>query len=215
MEIRDEKDWEDIREVAKHAPKLTEKQSKIFALLIKMRESSTEIDKKHQHQVDLVDEILRFIRYSIFGKDGGGSPRMQTFKISQLANLTRMFIALVRFKGKYNWVINKTTMFGKTFFETLDFFSIFRLVGDERTARMFLFDIMYFRSPRSHVMINVFLDTWQEILLWTGNEETIIDPFLETVIWMIYNTGPSTSLADMKVFSPLFTILYFKGEYYS
>ena len=64
-------------------------------------------------------------------------------------------------------------------------------------------------------MINVFLDTWQEILLWTGNEETIIDPFLETVIWMIYNTGPSTSLADMKVFSPLLTILYFKGEYYS
>ena len=49
-------------------------------------------------------------------------------------------------------------------------------------------------------MINVFFDTWPEILFWTGNVETVIDPFLETVIWMIYNTGPSTSLADMKVF---------------
>ena len=65
---------------------------------------------------------------------------------------------------------------------------------------MFLFDIMFFRSPRSHVMINVFFDTWPEIMFWTGNAETVIDPFLETVIWMIYNTGPSTSLADMKVF---------------
>ena len=50
-------------------------------------------------------------------------------------------------------------------------------------------------------MINVFFDTWPEILFWTSNVESVIDPFLETVIWMIYNTGPSTSLADMKVFS--------------
>ena len=71
--------------------------------------------------------------------------------------------------------------------------------GDERTARMFLFDIMFFRNPRSHVMINVFFDTWPEILFWTGDAKTVIDPLLETLIWMVYNTGPATSLADMKV----------------
>ena len=75
------------------------------------------------------------------------------------------------------------------------------LVGDERTARMFLFDVMFFRSPRSHVMINVFFDTWPEIIFWTGQGNSNIDPLLETIIWMIYNTGPSTSLADMKVIS--------------
>ena len=48
-------------------------------------------------------------------------------------------------------------------------------------------------------MINVFFDTWPEILFWTGKTDTVIDPLLETVIWMIYNTGPSTSLTDMKV----------------
>ena len=77
--------------------------------------------------------------------------------------------------------------------------SVILYAGDERTARMFLFDIMFFRNPRSHVMINVFFDTWPEILFWTGNAKTVIDPLLETLIWMIYNTGPATSLADMKV----------------
>ena len=48
-------------------------------------------------------------------------------------------------------------------------------------------------------MLNVFFDTWPEILFWTGNAKTVIDPLLETVIWTIYNTGPATSLADMKV----------------
>ena len=64
---------------------------------------------------------------------------------------------------------------------------------------MFLFDTMFFRSPRSHVMINVFFDTWPEILFWTGTSKTVLDPLVETVIWMIYNTGPASSLNDMKV----------------
>ena len=77
---------------------------------------------------------------------------------------------------------------------------------------MFLFDIMFFRSPRSHVMINVFFDTWPEILFWTGDTKTIIDPLLETVIWMIYNTGPATSLNDMKVSSTCLRIKLGRGE---
>ena len=48
-------------------------------------------------------------------------------------------------------------------------------------------------------MINVFLDTWPEILFWTGTNKTVLDPLVETVIWMIYNTGPASSLNDMKV----------------
>ena len=100
MEIRDEKNWEDIAEVANFAPLMTEKQAKILALLIKLEQAPTEVHEKPQTPALIIDELLRFIRYSIFGKDGGGLPRMQTFKISQLANLTRLFMALVRFKGK-------------------------------------------------------------------------------------------------------------------
>ena len=97
MEIRDEKNWEDIKEVANNAPLMTEKQSKILAMLISLHKSAT---KENESNLSLIiEELLRFIRYSIFGKDGGGLPRMQTFKISQLANLTRMFMALVRFIG--------------------------------------------------------------------------------------------------------------------
>ena len=102
MEIRDEKNWEDIAEVANFAPLMTEKQAKILALLIKLEQAPTEVHEKQQTPTLIIDELLRFIRYSIFGKDGGGLPRMQTFKISQLANLTRLFMALVRFKGKGN-----------------------------------------------------------------------------------------------------------------
>ena len=100
MEVRDEKNWEDVSEVANYAPLMTEKQSKILALMVKLHETGTELGSGPDNKIDIIEEFLRFIRYSIFGKDGSGLPRMQTFKISQLANLTRMFMALVRYTGK-------------------------------------------------------------------------------------------------------------------
>ena len=99
MEIRDEKDWENVREVANYAPLMTEKQSRVLALLIQLNEADYNLGVKPNHKSEVIKELICFIRYSIFGKDGSGLPRMQSFKISQLANLTRMFMALVRFKG--------------------------------------------------------------------------------------------------------------------
>ena len=99
MEIRDEKDWENVREVANYAPLMTEKQSRVLALLIQLNEADCNLGVNPNHNSEVIKELICFIRYSIFGKDGSGLPRMQSFKISQLANLTRMFMALVRFKG--------------------------------------------------------------------------------------------------------------------
>ena len=100
MEVRDERNWEDVREVANYAPLMTEKQSKILALLINLHTVGVGMEGEGNEKNNIIEELLRFIRYSIFGKDTSGLPRMQTFKISQLANLTRMFMALVRYIGK-------------------------------------------------------------------------------------------------------------------
>ena len=106
MEVRDEKSWEDVREVANYAPLMTEKQGKLLALLIRLHKSVMILDNGGKETIHILEDLLRFIRYSIFGKDNSGLPRIQSFKISQLANLTRMFMALVRFVGKQVFSIN-------------------------------------------------------------------------------------------------------------
>ena len=106
MEVRDEKSWEDVHEVANYAPLMTDKQGKLLALLISLHEKGMTLDNGEKETIHIIEDLLRFIRYSIFGKDSSGSPRMQSFKISQLANLTRMFMALVRFVGKQGFGVN-------------------------------------------------------------------------------------------------------------
>ena len=44
-------------------------------------------------------------------------------------------------------------------------------------------------------MLTVLLDTWPEIFLYPNDPNILF----ETVIWVIYNSGPSTSCTDMKV----------------
>ena len=98
MEVRDDKNWEDVTEVATYAPLMTDKQSKILALLCKLHETGITLRSR---EIDIIGDFMRFIRYSLFGKDGSGLPRMQSFKIGQMANLTRMFMALTRYSGKF------------------------------------------------------------------------------------------------------------------
>ena len=44
-------------------------------------------------------------------------------------------------------------------------------------------------------MLTVLLDTWPEIFLYPNDPNILF----ETVIWVIYNSGPSQSCTDMKV----------------
>ena len=67
--------------------------------------------------------------------------------------------------------------------------------GDQRSAKHFLYDTLFFRSTRAHCMLTVLLDTWPEIFLYPNDPNILF----ETVIWVIYNSGPSQSCTDMKV----------------
>lgn len=100
MEVRDEKNWEDLTEVDHYAPLMTDKQSKILAVLFRIHQRGISLAKGQSSQINIIGDFMRSIRYSLFGKDGNGLPRMQSFKIGQLANLTRMFMALARYNGK-------------------------------------------------------------------------------------------------------------------
>ena len=89
-------------------------------------------------------------------------------------------------------------------------FSFF--TGDEKMARMFLYDTIFFRNSRAHVMITIFIDTWPQLLqpqkvsassrpnLNSNNCELVADPIFGAIIWMIYNAGPANSLSDLKVY---------------
>ena len=74
-----------------------------------------------------------------------------------------------------------------------------RYKGDEVAAKNFLYDVIYFPNSRSHVMLTVFFDCWPEVMFWTGSGESVLDPLLETVVWCVYNGGPSIGLQDVKV----------------
>ena len=67
--------------------------------------------------------------------------------------------------------------------------------GDERSAKQFLYDTLFFRNTRAHCMLTLILDTWPEIFLYPNDPNILF----ETVIWVIYNSGPSQSCTDMKV----------------
>ena len=53
MEVRDEKNWEDVREVANYAPLMTEKQGKILALLIKLHESEITVENNDYEKINI------------------------------------------------------------------------------------------------------------------------------------------------------------------
>ena len=79
-------------------------------------------------------------------------------------------------------------------------FSFF--LGDDDAARQFLHDVLYFRPTRSHIMMNIVLETWPEILRKQPDmgPNGPIDPLTETIIYMIHNTGPTQGLQELKVF---------------
>lgn len=162
VSVRDERPWEQVQELSynKDQPLLTFKQAKVTCLLLHLEQSSNEFR-------GITKDLALFVRYSLLSKD-----RMYQFRIFQLANLARIYLALLRYHG------------------------------DEDNARTFIYDVLFFKNARSHILLTVLLDTWPSILTWPGNKgcRRELDPVLETVIWMIYNTGPSTSKADMKVF---------------
>merc|ERR1719394_2441956 len=90
---------------------------------------------------------------------------IMSYKLFQLTNLTRFLLLVTRH------------------------------LGDEKTARQFIYDTLFFRNTRAHCMLTVLLDTWHELFLYPSSPNILF----ETVIWVIFNSGPSQSCTDMKV----------------
>ena len=63
-------------------------------------------------------------------------------------------------------------------------------------ARQFLYDTLFFRNTRAHCMITVLLDTWPEVFMHPNEPSDLL---FETILWVIFNSGPANSLQDMKV----------------
>ena len=67
---------------------------------------------------------------------------------------------------------------------------------NENFVRRLIYDILYSRNTRSHIMLTTILDSWSDMFINPGDATDI---FYETIIWTIFNSGPGTSLTDMKV----------------
>ena len=82
---------------------------------------------------------------------------------------------------------------------------LLRQGGLEERCRLFLFDMLFFKNSRNHIFICVLIEVWPEILVWPHyaqhpHPQCVVDPIVETVVWMINNTGPANCLRDLMVY---------------
>jgi hypothetical protein len=86
------------------------------------------------------------------------------------------------------------------------YLTLLRQSGLEELCRLFLFDMMFFKNSRNHVFVCVLIEVWPAILTWPYRnhtplpESTFVDPIVDTVVWMVNNTGPASSLKDLRVY---------------
>ena len=95
MAVRDERKWEDVHPLGPEAPQLTVKQGKLLVLLCNL--------EKRELFCQIVDDFLKFSRFNLFGVE-----RLHQYRLYQLANLSRFYVTLCRFKGIFS---NEDTSF--------------------------------------------------------------------------------------------------------
>ena len=152
MAVRDERKWEDVRPLGPEAPQLTVKQGKLLALLCNL--------EKRELFCQIVDDFLKFSRFILFGVE-----RLHQYRLYQLANLSRFYVTLCRFKGNFS---NEDTSY-LSLKKVSDGFCLsvdFLVLGDEVTARLFLYDILFMKNARTHVIISIYLVTLMTSLLF-------------------------------------------------
>ena len=87
MAVRDEHPWENVRRVGGSIPNLTVKQAKILTLF--------HLVEREKNFENIIQQFLEFVRYNLLSR----KPVLSKYKSSQLANLSRMFVALCKLKG--------------------------------------------------------------------------------------------------------------------
>ena len=95
----------------------------------------------------------------------------------------------------YRWIFHHVCMtlsVDKLCTVLYDFFLFF--LGDEQTARQFLYDTLFFRNTRAHCMITVLLDTWPEIFSFPNESPDILFEVCRTLHLEILNSTFDYSL---------------------
>ncbi|XP_059084262.1 uncharacterized protein LOC131881425 [Tigriopus californicus] len=106
----------------------------------------------------------------------------------------------------YFSIFGKSKLYVKSMFQACSlvrfFLLLLRIGGLEERCRLFIYDALFFKSVRNHVFMLTAIEVWPEVLKWTGlaQNEIILDPILEAMVWMIYNTGLGGSEITLKVF---------------
>jgi len=148
MAVRDEREWEDVRPFEPGAPPLTVKQGKLLVLLCNL--------EKREIFCQIVQDFLKFSRFNLFGVE-----RLFQFKLYQLANLSRFYVTLCRFKGNFSSEVEHKRKL------IMDLCNFGRILGYEVTARLFLYDILFMKNARTHVIISIYLVTFMMSLTST------------------------------------------------
>jgi len=73
-----------------------------------------------------------------------------------------------------------------------------RYVDDFERVKQFVLDLLYFKSPRTHLLIGLTIDLWPNIIC-PSHHPLAQSPFHETVVWLLLNTGPLQRSPEMRV----------------
>ena len=61
-----------------------------------------------------------------------------------------------------------------------------------------MYDLFFFKSPRNHLLVGIVVALWPQVFP-RANTDLGRSPLVETLVWCVYNTGPETFTAEMKV----------------
>ena len=73
-----------------------------------------------------------------------------------------------------------------------------RFLDDLQGIRHCLFDLFYFKSPRNHLLLGIVMALWPDSLP-AASDPLATTPLMETLVWCVFNTGPSQKAPEMKV----------------
>ena len=75
---------------------------------------------------------------------------------------------------------------------------IFRYSDNADVVKHFVYDLFFFKSPRNHLLVGIVVALWPQIFPKVSTD-LAGTPLVETLVWCIFNTGPETFTAEMKV----------------
>ena len=76
--------------------------------------------------------------------------------------------------------------------------TIFRYTDNADIVKHFVYDLFFFKSPRNHLLVGIVVALWPQIFPKV-NTDLAGSPLVETLVWCIFNTGPETFSAEMKI----------------